>query len=244
LVTEAPTLIDILNKEIGIIETNNSGDFVGVLETIDSELKSIASVISCFGEQIISSIGVTTSNTITDTNVNFLSSNVDIQSLLYVATGANNGLYKISDVATNVITIDATSPYSNFPFSGSTPYIIIQPLSLIPEDNFGFISKYLRETLSFLEETTTFASNISLANKTSRQNELSIRQSKITDFILNLEDLLSSGGLYDARYLWIDQRTNQKEGTLAQKFQAQLQRQEDQQQLIADQQRLLIVENL
>jgi Tfp pilus assembly protein PilN len=103
----------------------------------------------------------------------------------------------------------------------------------------------LRETLDFLDKTQTFAASPSTSDIASRTSDVDARLAQIDDFTAQLSGILNDEEkFYDIRYLWIDQRTNRKEGTFVKKLQAVDQRQEDIQKIINDQQKLLVVSKI
>lgn len=238
----------IWDQEIAIIESNTAGPVLPVplLSSIDSEIISADNAILNLGEQIASGTGNTTSTTIlNDPSATFTIDDVDDTCLVYAPTGNNHGLYKINSVTANDITIDGTAPYAEFPVIGSTQYIIIKPYSFMSSRGAEFLTEFLRETLLFLDSTQTFITAPTNAGKTARIDDINTRQSKITTFKDNLSSILSnSDKLYDMRYLWIQQRTNREYGSLVRKLRAELLRQSGIAQLLANQQKLLVVQNL
>lgn len=243
----AGDLLDtILNQEISIIETNIAGSppVLALLPQINSEIISADNSILNLGDQIASGTGNTTSTTVlNDSTATFTADDVDNSCLLYVPSGNNHGLYKISNVTANDITIDGTAPYAEFPAIGSTDYIIIRPYAFISSRGAEFLTEFLRETLLFLDSTQTFISNPT--DKATRLTDITNRQNKITTFKDNLSSILSnSDRLYDVRYLWIQQRTNRETGSLIRKLRAELARQNSLLSILANQQKLAIVQKL
>ncbi|KKL65583.1 hypothetical protein LCGC14_2153530, partial [marine sediment metagenome] len=160
-ITSDPRSISlILTNLLGVLDINNAGPPVNPqsrIDIIDSEIKSMEAAIACWGPTLVSGTGTTTSLVLIDGGASFTLNGVNSQSLLFVPSGGNFGLYKIASVTGDSVTVDATDPYSGFPISGSTPYMIIQPESFLGTDQFDFVVEFLRETLAFLADTQAFA---------------------------------------------------------------------------------------
>jgi hypothetical protein len=220
--------------------------FDSLIGVVNSQILSSELAISNFGKQIISSTGtVTSANIITDTSVNFVSAEVTNGHLLFVISGSNRGLYQVSSVTTNSITINTTDPYSSFPSTGSTSYLIYLPHPFLTSDQFGFISKFERNALDFLSSTQAWSSSMAFAGKLTRRSSVYDRISYLNDFIEQITDVLQDGGqLYETRYTWIKQRTDKEIGTLMQKNQAIVDRLKNVRRLAEDQKKLLISQNL
>jgi len=241
-------LDSIWNQEVLVIDSNVNGPIppLAQLPQIDSEIKSSDDSILNSGGQVVSGTGNTTSTTIlNDPTATFTQDGVDNGCLLFASSGNNHGLYKIDSVTANDITIIGDTPYAEFPAIGSTPYIIIRPYSFMSSRGSEFVTEFLRETISFLNSTQAFISFHTDSGKAARMIAISDRQAKITTFKDNLSGILTnSDRLYDARYLWIQQRTNREYGSLVRKVRAELTRQTSLTQIAANQQKLLIVKSL
>ena len=247
-ITSSPrTVTDVLAALLGILDTNVEGppaDPSSGFGPVNSEILAMEAAIACWGTVIASGTGTTTSLVLTDGGADFTTAGANAQSLLFVPSGANRGLYKAASVTATTFMIDATAPYVAFPFAGSTPYQVIQPESFLSTDQFDFVAEFYRETLAFLASTEAYAADPTDAGKVARAAAVAARLVALSDFVVQLEGVLIDGGLYDTRYLWIDQRTNRKEGLKTKQTQAETQRAEDQVKLIADQQKLLIAQSL
>jgi hypothetical protein len=110
---------------------------------------------------------------------------------------------------------------------------------------FQFASSFLASTLQFYQQTQAWQTTITAANAQNRLPIVQTRQTALTGFIQALESLLGSGdNLYNARYLWIQQRTDKQSGLLVQQVQAMAQRIVNTANLVANQQKLLIIQSL
>lgn len=239
-------LITILNQEIGILNTNTKSLPVSPVQVgrLDSEFITIYNIILSFGEIQTTGSGNAVGVTLNDPSANFTADGVDNQSLLYVPSGNNRGLYKLTDVTANQLTVDDTSPFTAFPTVGTTPYTIIDKSGLISDAHTEFVTEFLRETIDFYNNTSSFLSNPTAAGKTARSTKVNARISQIDEFIGQIEGILDGEQLYNIRYLWIDQRVNRKEGTFVKKVIAAQKRQEDIQKIINDQTKLLVLSKM
>jgi len=240
------TTTSIVAREIGLLSGNadiSPSTSLAQISTINSELISADLIITSYGEVIVSGTGTVTSTVLTDATADFTLAGVNSSSLVYIPSGSNLGLYRVYSVTATTITIVSSDPWTTFPAPGTVDYQIIQPESFLDSEQFGVVSEFMRETLDFYLNTISWYSSISINNTLARTNEIVARQSQITDFIGEIENILISG-LYDVRYLWIQQRTNRRIGTLAQKLSTEEQTQENLQQIKSDQKKLVLMDQL
>jgi hypothetical protein len=196
-------------------------------------------------QPLVSGSGTTTPTTLTDLTANFLNSQVTNQSLLFISSGLDIGIYKISTVSQTSITIDPTAPFANIPASTTVPYLIFNPWPFINSKEVEFLTGFLRSLLAFDFATFIWASNPTSAGKINRLNDISARLSAITGYIKSITGLLQNDDkLYNTRYLWIQERTDRKNGVLVQETQAAARRVDNLAKLLADQQKLLIAQTL
>lgn len=238
---------DTLSQEINILSDNMSGIPIGSITSIDSELFTVGSIIDKIGISSISGTGNVISNSVfEDNSVDFSLLNINSKSYLYLIDGANRGLYSITDVTTHHLTIGLDPDFSNFPFStGFSSYNVINLESFISESEPRFLSKFMRETISFLNSTETWRDNVSASGKSARHTSIASRLLSIDSYIDSINTILTqTDQLYDIRYLWIQQRTDKKTGLLIQQKQAIKKRQEDLVKIVGDQKKLLITQNL
>ena len=247
----AETFDSIYTHEFDIIKNNVqstpiSGSYIG---NVNSELTSIEQVILDFGLQLTSGTGVPSSpSVLVDTLNNFslVTPSITNSSLLYVTSGPNHGLYKVLSVSSNSVTISNNYPYTYFPSIGSSsPYVIIQPWSFISTIESEVATVFLSKTLKFYDDTVSWYNAPSL---TGTQDRLNIVQSRLNDIALFIESIsglfISDDQLYDKRYLFIQQRTDKKDGTLFKIIQSKSQRIDDAKKLAAGQKKLLIAQSL
>lgn len=239
------TLIDILSDEIPIIESNlaNGATSSGAeLNIIDSELISVDKIVNLSGDQIVSGIGIAGVSILTDQDVDFTLSGVKSGDFIHVETGVNHGVYKISTVSTNSITLDNNNPFHNFPNTVETEYSVFRISSLLGSKHPEFYTQFIFDTINFFNSTVSFLSNPTYAGKISRSVVVSYRKTAVKTFIKQIEGLLRSGNLYEVRYLWIDQRTNMKSGIAVQRNIAITKRVEDLLKITEDQKKLIVSE--
>ena len=240
------TLSDVLGLEIGVLSTNVPGSPTSPgsqLLTIASEVSSAEAAVLCVGDQLASGTGTATGAVLTDPSADFTSAGVAAGDLVFVPSGVNRGLFRSNLVTGQSLVVDIAAPWQVFPGSGPTPYVVLRTLSFLSEGHGEFLTKFYRETLAFLSSTQAFLAAPTDAGKAARTAAVNARTSAISDFAIELEGLLNDDNLYEVRYLWIDQRTNRKNGVLTQKNQAVSQRDDDLRKLVEDQQKLLVLES-
>jgi hypothetical protein len=216
-----------------------------LVPVFDSGIVAVKKAIGGFGPEVTSGTGTVSLDTITDTSQDFTASGVTTSSLLFIPSGPNTGLYKISSIGSTSLTVDTALPYSGFPSAGSVDYSIINPWPMLGTVNFDFVAEYLRETVAWTGQTQSWLSSLSEAGKASRSAAIVQRLARVDYFIAQAEDILSkSDALYETRYLLIDQRANRKDGTLAKAMNAETKRAEDEAKARADAKKLLLVTRL
>jgi hypothetical protein len=149
-------------------------------------------------------------------------------------------------VSSNSVTISDDYPYVYFPSIGSSsPYIIIQPWSFISPIESEVATFFLSKTIKFYDDTVSWYGAPSLAGTQDRINIVQARREDMASFINSILDLfISDDQLYDKRYLFIQQRTDKKDGTLFKIIQSKSQRIDDAKKLAAGQKKLLIAQSL
>lgn len=241
------TYSEALAQEIPVLSTNSADGPTSTgaqLNVIDSELTAVGKVVILACDTISSGTGTAAPTTLTDLSANFTLAGVGSGYLIYVPSGANRGLYRVSAATANVLTVDTASPFQGFPVSGSTPYSVLRLLSFLDPAHAEFYAEFLRETVAFLSSTQSFLSALTAAGKAARAAAVAVRSAAVQGFLTQIEGLLTDDSIYEMRYLWIDQRTNRKEGTLAQQVQAAVRREDDLRKIVEDQRKLLIAEAL
>jgi hypothetical protein len=245
------SFVNLYSLELGVL--NNFVESFAVppalIGNVNSELISVDQIILSLGQQRASGTGVASSPTVlSDPSGNFTSifPPFSSSSVLYVSSGSNRGLYKIVSSTINTITISTEFPYAAFPSIGSsTPYIVIQPWSFVSEREPQACVEFLSKTIAFYNSTLAWYSSPTLGGVSSRISTVGARLTYVADFISQVSDLLSvEDELYDVRYLWIQQRTDKKDGTISKRNQSKSQREENTGKLISNQRKLLIAESL
>jgi hypothetical protein len=243
----------IVDGELEVLSVNTQLDPISpqLIGTVNSELVSIDIAIRSYGQQQAANSTATPSSAtvLNDPSANFSTAEPPITSgsYLYVTSGPNQGLYAIASLTNTTVTINPGSPFpAAFPsLSANSPYIIFQPWSFLSSPEFQFASSFLASTLQFYQQTQAWQTTITAANAQNRLPIVQTRQTALTGFIQALESLLGSGdNLYNARYLWIQQRTDKQSGLLVQQVQAMAQRIINTANLVANQQKLLIIQSL
>ena len=246
------TFENLYSSEIGILNSNVAVVPLSVppyIGNVNSELISIDQIILSFGQQTLGTGTITSATELTDTSVNFslFSPPITTSSLVYVQTGANRGLYKVASFTSTVLTVSTSTPYVEFPsIGGSTPYIVIQPWSFLSSIEYEVATKFLSETLDFYESTFNWATSPVLSGLANRYAAVKARQDlALPGFIESVTGLLTTDDdLYDIRYIWIQQRTDKKEGTTTKRTQFKSRRVDDTKKLVSGQKKLLIAESL
>jgi hypothetical protein len=228
----------ILNEEMVILKNNNPYPSTPI-PTIYSELNSAKNLVYDSGSIIVVGAGTTTINTLTDLSKNFISLQVTNDCLIY----KDYELYKIINVTDTELTIETVSPYYGFQTIGSFDYTIIKPELYLNIDQFGVLAQFIKQTKSFYDQTFNWYNTLSAAGKQNRYLSIINRISYLNSVLEELENILIDT-LYDIRYLWIQQRTDRKNGTLAQKLLAANRRTELISNIINNQKKLLTVEAL
>lgn len=250
LVVYASTAFDpttIPAQLINVIDTSSfgapaSGDLIG---PINSELKSMDVLARHMGPQQASGTGIISSSagTLTDSSADLSASLPGW--LLLVTSGSSAGLYKVVSSTLHSVTISTDSPFASFPSSGSASYVLIKPWSFLPSGLAGTLSDLMRSTRVFLSSTVAWSGSMSSTGASSRLAVVNARITDLDRLVKLLESQLGKQGkLYDARYLWLKQRVDKKDGTLAKRVQSEKKRVDNTQKLLDDQEKLLIASGL
>lgn len=244
------SIYTIVSGELAVIGTNVATPPVppALIGTVDSELISLNSVITGMGQQQASGTGTAlVPNVLTDLSADFVAVTPPItpSSFLYVPSGTATGLYKIASITTTTITVDPLAPYPTLPAGGPYSYQVIAPWSFLSTKGAKLASEMLAKTKAFYDSTVAWYSSMSLAGVPARQAAVAARKSDVASFIARITGLLKADDrLYDTRFLWIQQRTDKKDGTLTQQVLARQRRMENTAKLIMNQQKLLIANSL
>lgn len=241
------SLSQVLTEELGVLHDNipSAPEPMALIGTITSELTTADSIIQSYGTQLVASSGTAAATTLTDPSVDFIGLGVTAGVLIYVSSGANQGLYSVMSLTSHVLTLDTTSPFFGFPSAGSTSYTLIKLYSFLSSKGAKFMAPYLSKTLAFYQSTLAWASAPTPSAGAARNAVLLARLADVNNFIQQISSLLSgSDQLYNIRYLWIDHRTNRQDGTLTSLSQAVQTRTDNLVKLVEDQQKLLIAQEI
>lgn len=251
-------LFDVMAGELAVLDTN-----VASPTTIDSERRALEGAFATvFTQKSASAAGQVTvgSPTLTDLTADFVSAGVESGDYVYVDTGLNAGVWRVSAV-TSPTTLDVTSSF----------VATESPLGYTANSAFGVVEATLATLFDLLQQVRTFVASTQgfqtlVSTQTDvlvppgvvdpaiwsvgvRETDLSTRASlvasRIVDvgaFVTAVTDILASTDrLYDRRYTWIDTRINRKDGILAKKVRAIFQRVENQAQAVKQMEKLLAV---
>jgi hypothetical protein len=230
------SLSSILSRELAVLSVGSAsappaGALIG---PIDSEIKSALGAVSEVGRERASGFAsAAVEDVLTDPAQDF--SQFGPSDYLVVRTGPSTGLYKVLSSTLHTLTIDPTAPFLHLPASGPFQYSIMTPWGFVSRSELELMSAFLSETVSFYEETVSWAAAPSLAGIPARQDALYARATVLGGLVQGMVDLLASGDrLYDTRFLWIRQRTDKKTGSLALQVQARARRVEAQESMAED----------
>jgi hypothetical protein len=235
-------LSDIVAAEIGVLATNVAASAVppAVVGRLTSEISTAVVLIQYSGPVLASGSGTAAGLTLTDPFASFILAGVVAGSLVFVPGGANFGLYRVSSVASHVLTLDAVSPFVAFPSPGSTSYQVIQPESFLKASQWGVVSQFLRETAAFYALTLAWFASLSPSGVPARLTSLAARQAQLAAYLVAFQKVLVDGKLYDTRYILVNQRVDRQDGNLVKESQADARRVSNLARMLADQQKLLI----
>jgi hypothetical protein len=234
----ASLMIDVILD--GTAGSPGAGEYIG---PVDSELRAADALVRLLGIQVAAGTGTASvsGKTLTDPVVDF---SAHANHFVFVPSGLNAGLYKVASSALHSVTPSEEAPYHNFPTDGSTPYVVIRPWAFIPPTLFSAVADFLKSTWTFLRETQQWIAS-GYSGGSARIARLQARQAEVDRLIKLFESQLGKQGkLYDIRFLWLKQRVDKKDGTLAQRVQAQSKRVENTAKLLADQQKLFIASRM
>jgi len=238
-------LTDVLARELGVLATNVAAAPVppALVGRVASELSSLAAVVQYSGPVLASGTGTSAGTTLSDPSVNFILAGVVAGSLLWL-TGSGYGLYKVSSVASHVLTLDVAAPFAPVPVTGSVAYQVIQPESFLRPAQWGTVSQAIRETRAFYFATVAWYGSISPAGIPARAAAIAARLAQLDAYYTAFGKILVDGKLYETRYLWINQRVDRQDGNLVQQSQAAARRVKNLAKMLADQTKLLVADSI
>ncbi len=250
-VSPSGDLQSILASELAVTGTNVAASPVppALIGPVDSEISAVGPLVRGLGIQQASGTGSTdaTPNVLLDPSVDFTACvpPVTSSSVVYVPSGAATGVYKVASAAPGALTLDPALPYSTIPTSTpGIPYYVISPMSLLSDKGQRLAAEFLSRTLAFFGATSAWASSMSAAGVPARQAAVTARLADVASYVSRISGVLRDDRIYETRFLWIQQRTDKKDGTLTRQVLARKRREEAAVKLLADQQRLLVAEAL
>jgi hypothetical protein len=238
---------------VGIVQTNAATApvapaFIGGL---NSELKALENAVLSYGPNLVHrpSGTITAPDVLSDVGAGFLTLTTPVTNscFLYVASGPNQGVYKIKEVTSNEIKVDTAAPFGAFPSVGlvSQDYYVVQPWPFVTKKQPEFAAEFIRSALAWVSASQAWVSGINAAGKPGRLAAISARIAEVNGFISRVQGLLKKDEkIYDTRYLWIKQRIDRKEGLVVKIGQAAAKRQESLEKLLSDQQKKLIASQI
>ncbi len=239
-------LSDVVAAELRVLGANSASPAVppALLGTVNSAASAAIAIVQYSGPVIASGAGVVSGVVLTDLSASFILAGVVAGSLVFIPTEPNFGLYRVLSVTSTSLTVDSTAPFIAFPSSGTALYEVIQPEPFLRPAQWGVMSQYLRETLSFLIATLDWQSSLSPAGAPARLAAIAVRQAQLAAYLVAFQKVLVDGKLYDTRYLWINQRVDRQDGNLVKEAQADARRVSSLAKMLADQAKLLIANTL
>jgi hypothetical protein len=212
-----------LNSLYGVLDTNVAaspapGAYIGL---VNSEAKTVNSIIEYMGEFTGSGSGYVSGSTLTVNGPLGTLSN----SYIYISSGSNIGLYKVKSNISTIITVDTTAPYYGFSTPGTVSYQIIKRYGFMTDSGTQFLADALKKNSSFAEATYSWKNDPDPSLFPARLASVIARKEEVYALILNCQNVLKNGdSLYNRRYLWIAQRTDKKSGFITSKILATQQR--------------------
>lgn len=234
----------ILQELIGILNDNSASPPISpsLIGKVDSELKSLSSICNNIGKIVGAGSGTVAGSTITDLTASFP---VPKNSYLFVPDGNNAGLYKVVASTATSLTISSDLPFQVFPSTGTTNYVLMELYSFLTSAGPNFLTEAFRKTKAFYDSTVIWDSSITVAGSPARLASVTQRISDISDTITKAEQVLKTGdSLYSRRYMWIQQRTDKKDGFLTKRNTAELSRLDSTTKLIQNQQKILALSGM
>lgn len=242
--SSAPSLDQILADEIGLLQDNVSVAPVppALVGQVMSETSSMEFILRTASATAAAGTGTVTTTVLTDPSADF--SAVPAGSLILSASGPNRGVYLVASATATTLTVDTTAPYGPFPSPGSAPYEVLIPESFLEADQFAVVAETYRAAVAFLVQTLAWQASPTDAGKVARIAQISARLAQLPVLADGLTGALEGLGLYDQRFLWVQQRTDRTDGSLVKKRRAASQRAKDLQAMRDAQLKLLVSKSL
>ena len=241
-------LFDVLDGEIEILDTN-----VASPTTIDSERVALEGAFSTVFTQKLTSVGgavVVGLPILTDLTADFAADDVVAGDYIHIPTGPNAGVWRVAAV-TSSTTLDINGvflatevgvSYTAESAFGATEATLIALFDILQQTEAFVQSAQAFQTLVSTQtnvlvppgavDPNIWSVGIREVDLLARETLLNVRSVNLTSatgFITTLVDIMTSTDrLYDRRFVWIDTRINRKDGILAKRVRAILQRIADQ----------------
>lgn len=234
------TLQTLMNIQSNVLASGpESGQIIGPVNNEHLQKKVI---VEYMGETVFNGTG--TVNGVTLTSDSELPYPL-YSSYVYISSGVNEGLYKISDSSLNTITVNSEQPYYSFPVPSTVTFRVIKRYGFMTDAGPSFLAAAMKNDNEFAAVTKAWANAINPDDLNARNFAVVERQAQLSNQITLCENVMKSGdSLYNRRYIWISQRVDKKSGFLTMKTQAVTRRVEDTMKLIENQQKALALSAL
>lgn len=211
---------------------------------VGSQSSSIGLAVRAAGSVVASLIASTSAGSRT-VSVAGLPGTVRKGNVLYIESGPGRGVYMIEAVGPGSVTVSGSSPFSTPSGTGPGPCSIVALHPFIGTSHVGALSRCLRALAAFRSDTDAWSASFSYSGVPSRRARVTARIGEIKALTSLISSALGTGdGLYDARFLWIGQRVDRKDGCLARYLRAVSDRQAALLRIASDQAKLLVAGQL
>lgn len=233
-----------VNKLLGILNNNSKKDPVkpAYIDIVDSEIKSIESIITNMGDTVYSG-SASVNGAVLTAPLNSFSDLLN--SYIFIDNGLNRGLYKVESFTSSTATVSINQPFFVFPSPGSVSCKIIKLYEFMTGAGPNFLVEAYKKTLEFYTKTYVWYNNFNYSQIASRIDDINLRLLDLKDLISKAEQVCKSGdSLYDRRFLWIQQRTDRQSGFLVKMHQAISSRVNSLNEIVNNQKKALILQTL
>jgi hypothetical protein len=232
--SETADLVSVLDDELEVLLTNPTSSVMALNAFFNA----------VFTDVVLATSGTVSGTTLSSLTSDFIVSGVVTGHFVYIESGANSGVYPISQVTdANTLEVDPMTP---FPGSGAVTFRVCSVYG-VTQKTLLDLSKVRSDILSFTDSTSAFRTLVATAVAVStpaspsgdfdyfargylagdlltRHGVVVARQTALTDPtgpIATIEKVLTAGDrLYDKRFTWIDARINLEKGLLTKQTQA------------------------
>jgi len=230
-------LTDVLNDNVATAPVAPA-----LIGKINSEISAISDIIFNLGKAVISGTGIASGITLTDSLASFPQ---PVASYVFVQSGSNSGLYKVASSTATTLTMSTDFPFQGFPVAGPTNYYLFSLYSFLSDSGPKFAVEAYRKAVIFYNDTVTWKASVSQSGAQARLDEVTQRITDLGDLVDKAQKVLKTGdSLYGKRFIWIQQRTDRKDGFLIKATRAEASRAEASVKLVQDQQKVLALSAL